>query len=67
MNSQTARVSLGTASAQGNGPSSKAKISGSGFVVAFESTTVYRESSPITAELIAFTPVSIVGSATGLK
>jgi Tol biopolymer transport system component len=37
LNGQTTRVSLGAASAQANGNSGRARISGSGFVVAFES------------------------------
>lgn len=35
---QTTRVSLGASAAQGNGASGRARISGSGFVVAFESS-----------------------------
>jgi Tol biopolymer transport system component len=38
VNDQTTRVSLGAAAAQGDGASGRARISGSGFVVAFEST-----------------------------
>jgi Tol biopolymer transport system component len=38
LNGLTTRVSLGASAAQGNGASGKGRISGSGFVVAFEST-----------------------------